>query len=59
MHVSGECVISLVMSHHNKHLKQPAFKQTMSQLLDRSALQLHVTAQFYLEIKRKIHILKA
>ena len=30
----------------------------MSQLLDRSVLQLHVTAQFYLEKKRK-YILEA
>ena len=31
----------------------------MSQLSDRSVLQLHVTAQFYLENRRKIHILEA
>ena len=32
-----------------------ALGQTVSQLLDRSVLQLRVTAQFYLENKRKIH----
>ena len=31
-----------------------ALGQTVSQLLDRSVLQLRVTAQFYLENKRKI-----
>ena len=35
-----------------------ALRQTMSQLSDRSVLQLHVTAQFYLEKKRK-YILEA
>ena len=55
--LSRECVISLVLSHHNKNLKRwtsvTALWQTMSQLLDRSVLQLHVTAQFYLENKGK------
>ena len=32
-----------------------ALRQTVSQLSDRSVLQLCVTAQFYLENKRKIH----
>ena len=32
-----------------------ALRQTVSQLLDKSVLQLHVTAQFYLENKRKVH----
>ena len=32
-----------------------AVRQTMSQLSDRSVLQLRVTAWFYLENKRKIH----
>ena len=32
-----------------------ALGQTVSQLSDRSVLQLHVTGQFYLENKRKIH----
>ena len=32
-----------------------ALRQTMLQLLDRSVVQLLVTAQFYLENKRKIH----
>ena len=31
-----------------------ALRQTMSQLSDRSVLQLHVTAQFYLENKGKV-----
>ena len=32
-----------------------ALGQTVLQLSDRSVIQLHVTAQFYLENKRKIH----
>jgi hypothetical protein len=32
-----------------------ALRQTMLQLVDRSVVQLLVTAQFYLENKRKIH----
>ena len=54
--LSGECVISLVLSRHNKNLKWRVLKasrQTMFKLLDRSVLQLHVTAQFYLENKGK------
>ena len=61
IHVSGECVISLVLSRHNKNLKRRMLKpsrQTMSKLLDRSVLQLRVTAQFYLENKGK-YILEA
>ena len=42
--LSGEDVISSVLSHHNKNLKRwtsvAALKQTVSQLLDRSVLQL-------------------
>ena len=56
--LSWECVISSVLSHHNKNLNRrdvKALRQTMFQLSDRSVLQLHVTAQFYLESSRKIH----
>ena len=57
----GECVISSILSHHNKNLKQrtsvKALGQTVSQLLDRWVLQLRFTAQFYLENKGK-YILK-
>ena len=57
----GECVISSVLSHHNKNLKWrtsiKALRQTVSQFLDRSVLQLCFTAQFYLENKGK-YILK-
>ena len=56
--LSWECVISSVLSHHNKNLKRrdvKALRQTMSQLSDRSVLQLHVAARFYLENKRKTH----
>ena len=61
--MSEECVISLVLSHHNKNMKWwtsittlgqasvPALKQTVSQLSDGPVLQLRVTAQFYLENK--------
>ena len=53
----GECVISLVLSHHNKNLKWQtsitALRQTVSQHLDRSVVQLCVTAQFNLENKGK------
>ena len=55
--MSGKCAISSVLSHHNKNLKRwasiAALGQTMSQLSDRSVLQLRVTAQFYLENKEK------
>ena len=57
MILSEECVISSVLSHHNKNLKQQtsitALGQTVSQLSDRSVLQLCVTAQIYLENKGK------
>ena len=57
MILSEECVISSVLSHHNKNLKQrtsiTALGHTVSQLSDRSVLQLRVTAQFYLENKGK------
>ena len=60
--MSEECVISSVLFHHNRNLKRwtsvTALGQTMSQLSDRSALQLRVTAQFYLENKGK-YILEA
>ena len=55
-------MISSLLSHHNKNLKRQtsitALGQTVSQLSDRSVLQFHVTAQFYLESKGK-YILKA
>ena len=58
----GECVISSVLSHHNKNLKRwtslTALGQIVSQLSDRSVLQLRVTAQFNLENEGK-YILKA
>ena len=60
--VSGECVISSVLSHHDKNLKRwtsvKALGQAASQLLGRSVLQLRVAAQFYLENKGK-YILEA
>ena len=50
--LSGEYVTSSVLSHHNKNLKRwtsvTALRQTVSQLLNRSVLQLHVISQFYL-----------
>ena len=57
-----ECVISSVLYRHNKNLKQwtsitalrqTLDRQTVSQLLDRSVLQIRVTVQFYLENKGK------
>ena len=55
--LSGEYVISSVLSHHNKNLKRwtsvTAFKQIVSQFLDRSVLQLRVISQFYLENEGK------
>ena len=70
----GECVISSVLSRHNKNLKQQTLKLlechssqidhviALSSRTDRvialgdgSVLHLRVTAQFYLENKRKIH----
>ena len=72
--VLRECVISSVLSCHNKNLKQRMLKplmchssqrdristlgQTVLQLLDKSVLQLCVTANFYLENKGK-YILEA
>ena len=60
--LSGQCVISSVLSPHNTNLKRwtsvKALGQTVSQLSDRSVLQLLVTAQLYLENKGK-YILKA
>jgi len=56
------CVISLILSRHNKNLKRwtsvKALGQAASQLLGRSVLQLRVAAQFYLENKGK-YILEA
>ena len=58
----GECVISLVLSRHNKNSKWrtsiTALGQTVSQLSDRSSVKLLVPAQFYLENKGK-YILEA
>ena len=55
--MSRECAISSVLFRHNKNLRRwtsiTALGQTMSQLSDRSVLQLRVTAQFYLENKEK------
>ena len=53
MLVSGEYVISSILSHHNKNLKRQKLKP-----LDRLCLSSWtdcVTAQFYSENKRKIH----
>ena len=59
--MSGKCAISSVLSHHNKNLKLwasiAALGQTMSQLSDRSVLQLRVISEFNLENKGK-YILK-
>ena len=55
--LSGECVISSVLSHHNKHVKQWTLKPSERHSF-RTVLQLHVTAQFYFENKGK-YILKA
>ena len=52
MHVSGECVISSVLSHHNKHMKQWTLKPSASHN-SQTVLQLCVTAQFYLDNKGK------
>ena len=52
--MSRECVISSI---HKKNLKRRTrvtdLGQTVSQLLDKSVLQLRITAQFYLEDKGK------
>ena len=53
----GECVISLVLSHHNKNLKQRTLKPSVCHS-SRTVLQLYVTVQFYLENKWK-YILEA
>ena len=65
MSLSGECVISSVLSRHNKNLKRrasvKALGQTVSQLSDRSVsqfsdrsvLKVCVAAQSYLENKGK------
>ena len=53
----GECVIFLVLSCHNKNLKQWILKPSAHHS-SRTVLQLCVTAQFYLENKGK-HILEA
>ena len=50
--LSRECVISSVLSHHNKNLKQWMLKPSACHS-SRTVLQLHVTAQFYLESKGK------
>ena len=46
LELSGECVISSVLSHHNKNLKRrtgvKALGQTMSQLSNRSVLDSSV-----------------
>ena len=55
--ILGKCVISLVLS-LKRWSSATARRQTMPQLSHRSVLQLHVTAQFYLENKGK-YILEA
>ena len=57
LEMSGECVISSVLYHHNKNLKW----RTLKPLVHHSSwtvLQLCVTVQFYLENKGK-YILEA
>ena len=49
--------MSLVLSHHNKNLKQRTLKPLVCHS-SRTVLQLHVTVQFYLENKGK-YILEA
>ena len=63
--MSGECVISSVLSRHHKNLKRrtlkPSDRLCLSSRTDQcysSVLQLRVTAQLYLENKGK-YILKA
>ena len=55
--LSGQCVISSILSPHNTNLKRwtsvKALRQTVPQLSDRSVLQLLVTTQLYLENKGK------
>ena len=55
--LSGKCVISLVLSHHNKNLKRRTLRPSAWHSSG-TVLQLRVSAQFYLENKRK-YILKA
>ena len=43
--LSGECIISLVLSRHNKNLKRQTLKPSACHK-SRTVLQLHVTAQF-------------
>ena len=50
--LSGECITSLILSHHNKKLKRRTLKPSACHN-SRTVLQLHVTAQFYLENKGK------
>ena len=57
LRLSGECVISSVLSCHSKHLKWRTLKPSACHS-SQTVLQLHVTAQFYLENKGK-YILKA
>ena len=56
MILSGEFVISLVLSHRDK--KFEATNRPVSQTSDRPVLQLRVIVQFYLENKGK-YILEA
>ena len=57
VYLSGECIISSVLSHHNKNLKWCTLKPSVHHS-SWTVLQLHVTAQFYLENKGK-YILEA
>ena len=57
MDVSGECVISSVLSHHNKHMKWWTLKPLVSHN-SQTVLQLCVIAQLYLDNKGK-YILEA
>ena len=50
--MSGECVISLVLSPHNKNFKLWTLKPSEHHS-SQTVLQCHVTAQFYLESKGK------
>ena len=50
--VSGECVISLVLSHRNRNLKRQTLKPSVHHS-SWTVVQLRVTAQFYLENKGK------
>ena len=60
--VSGECVTSLVLSHHSQNLKRQtsvtASVNSVIALRQTSVIQPRVTAQFHLESKGK-YILKA